>query len=92
MTDPWVWLGAGFILAALEALVPFYMFLGFGLGAFGMAALLWLAPGVIASGADGLYALLAIYAVQSLFAWLALWVVFRKRGAGDDVNDFTNRS
>ncbi len=63
----WVWVVLGFALGVLEVLAPGYIFLGFAIGAVVTGALvgIGLAP-------TGVAALLFIFAVASLVAWLAL--------------------
>lgn len=63
----WAWIVLGFALGVLEVLAPGYIFLGFAIGAiltgtlvgFGLAPL-------------GLPAVILIFAVASVIAWLAL--------------------
>ena len=82
----WVWLSGALILAILEVLAPGFMFLGFAIGA-GLVGLILLSPLT-----PGLPALLVIFAVLSLIAWLVLRRYFRAPG-GDarmihkDIND-----
>lgn len=63
----WAWIVLGFALGVLEVLVPGFIFLGFAIGAVVTGALVGfgLAP-------VGLPALLLIFAVSSLVAWLVL--------------------
>jgi inner membrane protein len=63
----WVWIVAGFALGVLEVLVPGFIFLGFSIGAVvtGILVGLGLAP-------TSLAALILIFAVVSLVAWLVL--------------------
>ena len=63
----WVWLALALILGIAEVLAPAYVFLGFAMGAFGVAMLL-LNTGFVLSGP----ALLLIFAGLSLAAWLGL--------------------
>jgi len=82
----WVWLAAALVLGILEVLAPGFIFLGFAIGA-ALVGLLLLSPLT-----PGLAALLAIFAVLSLVAWLVLRRFFRAPG-GDarmietDIND-----
>ena len=65
----WVWMVGALVLAILEVLAPAQIFLGFAIGAAGVGlALLVGIPGLSGS----LPALLLIFAVLSLVAWLAL--------------------
>jgi membrane protein implicated in regulation of membrane protease activity len=63
----WAWVVLGFALGVLEILAPGYIFLGFAIGAVltGILVGVGLAPA-------GLPALLVIFAVASLAAWLVL--------------------
>lgn len=62
----WAWLCLALILGIAEMLIPGFIFLGFAIGAVGVAILL--AVGLTVS----LPALLLIYAALSLITWLAL--------------------
>ena len=72
----WVWVCAALALGVVELLLPGSIFLGFALGALGMAVVVafW-AP---ANGA----LMLAIFAVLSLIAWLVLRAVFKRQSSG----------
>ena len=63
----WVWIVAGFSLGVLEVLVPGFIFLGFAIGAV-------LTGGLVGLGVLGesLPALVLVFAVVSVLAWLAL--------------------
>lgn len=63
----WVWVVAGFALGVLEIIVPGYIFLGFAIGAI-------VVGGLIGLGALGgqLPALLLVFSLASVFAWLVL--------------------
>jgi inner membrane protein len=63
----WAWVVLGFALGVLEILAPGYIFLGFAIGAVltGVLVGTGLAP-------VGLPALLLIFALASLVAWLGL--------------------
>lgn len=63
----WAWVVFGFALGVLEILVPGYIFLGFAIGAVltGILVGIGLAP-------SGLSALLLVFALASVIAWLAL--------------------
>ena len=71
----WVWLAAALLLGILEVLVPGFIFLGFAVGAAGVALLVLLPVNL------GAPALLAVFAILSLIAWLVLRRLFR---AADD--------
>lgn len=63
----WAWVVLGFALGVLEILAPGYIFLGFAIGAVltGVLVGIGLAPG-------GLPALLLLFSLASLLAWLVL--------------------
>ena len=63
----WVWIVAGFALGVLEVLAPGYIFLGFAIGAVVTGILV----GIGLMGGS-LPALLLVFAVASVLAWLAL--------------------
>lgn len=63
----WVWLAAALALGILEMLLPGFIFLGFAIGA-GIVGLALLGPLASLS----VPAILLIFAVVSLVAWLAL--------------------
>lgn len=63
----WAWVILGFALGVLEVLAPGYIFLGFAIGA--------VATGILVSigfAPSGIAALLLVFAVLSVVAWLAL--------------------
>ncbi|MFP5478368.1 MAG: NfeD family protein [Alphaproteobacteria bacterium] len=62
----WAWVVLGFALGVLEILAPGYIFLGFAIG----AVLTGIVVGVGISA--GLPALILIFALASLVAWLVL--------------------
>lgn len=64
----WAWVAGGFALGVLEVLAPGYIFLGFAIGAVLVGVLLGF--GVLSGG--GLPALLTVFAVASLVAWVGL--------------------
>ncbi len=81
----WVWGAAAMIFAVVELLVPGFIFLGFAIGA-GVVALV-----LVLGFAPGLAALLVLFAVLSLLAWLGLRRAFRLpegqvRRFKDDIN------
>lgn len=83
----WVWLAAALILGLVELLAPAFIFLGFSVAAVIMAGLaaLGLLPGTPA-------AMLALFAVSALVAWIGLRVLFKSPTANaktfrEDVND-----
>ncbi|MFO7771809.1 MAG: hypothetical protein R6V38_10785 [Roseovarius gahaiensis] len=84
-TSWWIWLAAALGLAILETLIPGYVFLGIAIGAAMMALIVALPLSI------GPAAILAIFAVLSLVAWLILRRVFRARNdqsrvIHDDIN------
>lgn len=72
----WIWGVAALVLAIIEVVLPSYIFLGFAIGA-GLVALLILIDGWLTVGPYGLTTLLVIFAIASLFAWIALRNLFR---------------
>ena len=71
LTEWWVWMSGALALATLEVIIPAYIFLGFAIGALAMGLLLLI-------GLTGLStpAILAIFAVLSLIAYLAMRRIF----------------
>lgn len=67
LTTWWVWLAAALVLGILEMLVPGFIFLGFAIGA-AVVGLALLGP----LGLLSLPAILLVFAVVSLIAWLGL--------------------
>jgi membrane protein implicated in regulation of membrane protease activity len=63
----WVWMVAGLIIGACELLLPGFIFLGFAIGA--LLTGLLLLVGVLGGSVP---ALLSVFAVLSLLAWLVL--------------------
>lgn len=88
----WIWGAAAVLLAVGEVLLPSFVLLGFAIGA-GAVALILLVGGPLAVWLAGsLPALLLIFAVISLLAWLGLrrWVgVYRGqvKTFDHDIND-----
>ena len=66
----WVWIVAGLLIGMAELVLPGFLFLGFAVGSVTTGVLLWL--GIKA----GLPALLVIFALVSLGAWVAMRKVF----------------
>ena len=87
MAEWWFWLSAAVVFGIIEVLAPFFVFLGFSIGAVGMALLV--ATGVVTlSPAWGL----ALFAVMSLAGYALLRVVLGKtrgnvRVIEKDIND-----
>ncbi|MCZ4351316.1 hypothetical protein O4H61_02195 [Roseovarius aestuarii] len=67
----WVWAAAALVLAVTELLLPGFVLLGFAIGAAAVSVLLLIGL------APGLTALLVIFAVLSLLAWIGLRRAFR---------------
>lgn len=78
----WIWIAAAIGLGVLEMLAPAFVLLGFAIGAFIVGV--GLATGVL--GSFGLAALMAMFAMLSLIAWVALRQSFKK--PGDDPKTF----
>lgn len=83
----WVWIVAGFALGVLEILVPGFIFLGFAIGAVVVGVLV----GLGLMGAS-LPALLLVFAVASVAAWLVLRATMGVRSGqvklwDKDIND-----
>lgn len=83
----WAWVILGFALGVLEVLAPGYIFLGFAIGAVATGVLVG-----ISLAPSGLAALLLVFAVLSVVAWLALRRVVGVRGGqvkvwDRDIND-----
>ncbi len=72
------WLVFGFVLGILELLAPGFVFLGFGIGAAGVALVLSLAGPSSFSDPSGIGYLFVIWSITSFLSWLALR---RLRGA-----------
>jgi len=72
----WVWVSIALALGVVELLAPGFIFLGFGLGALATALVVALFGGI------NIPAILAIFAVLSLIAWIALRLVFRGQSSG----------
>lgn len=67
LTTWWVWLAAALVLGIVEMLIPGFIFLGFAIGA-AVVGIALLGP----LGLLSVPAILLIFAVVSLIAWLAL--------------------
>ena len=83
----WVWLSAALIFGLIEIIAPGFLFLGFALGALAMAGITAFSLLTLSLSAK-----LAVFAILSLLAWLALRRAF-KPPAGNvttfdhDIND-----
>ena len=90
LTIWWVWLGLGLALAALEVLLPGFIFLGIAIGATALGLLQLILPGVFADMAPT--ALMALFGALSLLSWIGLRMAFKTQTSdsktfADDVND-----
>lgn len=88
----WVWGIAAIVLAVGEVLLPSFVLLGFAIGAGVMAVLLLVGGPLAVWLAGSLPALLLVFAVVSLLAWLGLrrWLgVYRSqvKTFDHDIND-----
>jgi membrane protein implicated in regulation of membrane protease activity len=72
----WIWICIALALGLVELLAPGFIFLGFGLGALAMAAVVLIWPGL------GVPMLLASFAVLSLLGWIVLRLAFRRQSSG----------
>lgn len=72
----WMWICAALVLGVIELLLPGSIFLGFALGALAMAILLLVLP------VTNIPALIALFAILSLFSWFMLRLVFRRQSSG----------
>ena len=72
----WVWVSVALALGVVELLAPGFIFLGFAIGALIMAGIVIVFAGINTP------ALLALFAVLSLVAWIGLRQVFRKQSSG----------
>ena len=82
----WVWICIALALGVVEVLAPGFIFLGFAIGALIMAGVVVLFPTISTA------ALLAIFAILSLLAWIGLRMGFRRQSSGArivtrDIND-----
>lgn len=86
LLDPtsWLfWFAAGAILFVIEVLVPSFLALGFGIGAWIVSALIFFA---LPSDMISAPTILMIWAVLSALSWIVLRVVFRNRYSGNTVS------
>lgn len=92
--DPWLWLAAAAVLAIVEAVLPGYLLLGFGVGAAAVAVALFPLGDEARALPYAPATLLAIWSAVSLLVWFGLTAVFgrraRRRPGGRDLNDFDN--
>lgn len=86
----WVWIGLGLALAALEVLLPGFIFLGIAIGATVLGLLQLILPGVFTAMSDT--AFLAVFGGLSLLSWIGLRMAFKSQTSdsktfAEDVND-----
>ncbi|MEM8958365.1 MAG: hypothetical protein AAGC86_11175 [Pseudomonadota bacterium] len=92
ISDPWTWIIAAVVLAALEVVIPGYVFLGFAIGAAAIGLLLGVG-GPFAAWIAGSGTLLVLsFAVVSVLAWIGLrrWLsggAKSVRRIENDIND-----
>ena len=72
----WVWICIALVLGVVELLAPGFIFLGFAIGALIMAGIVIVFAGI------SVPALLALFAILSLVAWIGLRQVFRNQSSG----------
>ncbi len=72
----WVWICIALALGVVELLAPGFIFLGFAIGAMVMAAVVSL------FAISNVPALLALFAILSLVAWVVLRAAFRRQSSG----------
>ena len=79
-TSALFWITAGAALLILEVLMPAFLALGFGIGAWVVAVVLLIAP----AGMLSVSALMLVWAVASAASWIILRLVFKNRFSGSD--------
>jgi membrane protein implicated in regulation of membrane protease activity len=72
----WAWICIALALGMVELLAPGFIFLGFAIGALVMAGVVTIFSGINTP------ALLALFAILSMLAWIALRMGFRKQSSG----------
>lgn len=92
--DAWLWIAAAAFLGAIEAFLPGYLLLGFGIGAATIGAALFPLEEQARALPYAPLTLVAIWAAISLAVWYGLTAAFgrpaRRRASDRDVNDFDN--
>ncbi len=88
----WIWAAAGLALGIVEVLAPGFIFLGFAIGAAVVSLLLLFGGPGIAFVTGSLPALLVVFAIVSLVAWIVLRQVVGVRSGqvktfDHDIND-----
>ena len=79
-TSALFWITAGAALLILEVLMPAFLALGFGIGAWVVAVVLLIAP----AGMLSVSALMLVWAVASAASWIILRLIFKNRFSGSD--------
>lgn len=82
----WMWICIALVVGLIELLAPGFIFLGFALGALVMAAVVYVVPGL------SVPLMLALFAILSLMAWIALRQIFKHQSSGarivtQDINE-----
>ena len=68
----WAWGMLAALCGILELVLPGYIFLGFAVGASAMAAMFLVGPPFTTWLPEGMPALMVVFAVLSILAWIAL--------------------
>lgn len=76
----WAWWAGALILGIVETVVPGYVFMGFAVGAAVTGTLLLVGGPLAGSLAGSLPALLLVFALASLVAWIVMRRIFSFRG------------
>ena len=93
LLDPtsWLfWFVAGTLLLVIEVLMPTFLALGFGIGAWIVSALIFFA---MPSGTVSTPVVVVIWATFSALSWIILRAIFRNRYSGNkaskgDINEY----
>jgi membrane protein implicated in regulation of membrane protease activity len=72
----WVWISISLALGVVELLAPGFIFLGFAIGGLVMAGI------VAVFTFSNVPALLALFAILALIAWIALRAAFKHQSSG----------
>jgi membrane protein implicated in regulation of membrane protease activity len=72
----WAWICIALVLGMIELLAPGFIFLGFAIGAVVMAGVVAVFAGINTP------ALLALFAILSLLAWIGLRMAYRNQSSG----------
>lgn len=79
LTEWWVWVAAGLVLAIAEVLVPGFIFAGFAIGAVVTGGVIGLGLPPAGWMAASLINALVVFAVLSVVAWIVLRVTLGSR-------------